>query len=171
MAQYELVKNTNQNKIKSIVVVILSLILIVALVVLFRSSSKTGKLAIRRMKWLKSTFDSINWTFFFHGQSCLLLHLTSSTQSIDAGPPDGETVICVKFMRSRELLKEFNSIGINKTNAPVAEPDLNSCTHLICTDTYMRITNDVDFIWSNEKRQQYVDCINSRKSYPHLKVI
>lgn len=91
--------------------------------------------------------------------------------SINTGPSDGKTVICVKFMRTQELIKEFNTIGINKTNAPMAEPDLNSCTHLICSDTYMRITNDVDFIWSNDKRQQYVECINSRRSYPHLKVI
>lgn len=101
---------------------------------------------------------------------CLYISYNLITQ-FNSGPPEGETVICVKFMRSRELINEFNAIGINKTNALMAEPDLNSCTHLVCTDTYMRITNDVDFIWSNDKRQQYVECLNSRKSYPHLKVI
>lgn len=48
MAQYELVKNTNQNKIKSIAVVVLILVLIVSFVLLFRSTSRTGKLAIRK---------------------------------------------------------------------------------------------------------------------------
>ncbi|XP_055319714.1 uncharacterized protein LOC129577163 [Sitodiplosis mosellana] len=87
------------------------------------------------------------------------------------GPPDGKTVICVKFISSPELVNEFKTSGINQTSERITEPDLNLCSHLICSDTYMRLTNDVDFIWTNEKRKQYVDCVNSRRSYPHLKVL
>lgn len=79
--------------------------------------------------------------------------------------------MCMKYISSPKLLEELKSQGINQTSGSLAEPDLNQCSHIICSDTYTETTSDNDFIWTKEQRQQYGECINLRSSYPHLKVI
>lgn len=45
-------------------------------------------------------------------------------------------------------MDEFKISGINHTNELSTAPDLNSCSHLICSDTYMQTSpgNNVFFI-------------------------